>query len=209
MDIAKTRKNIRGSGAKTRGGFSIIEMIVSTSIFIIVMLIVVGAMISLDNANRKARAIRIAMDNISAATDSMSRNIRMGSYYHCGCGGLTDPTFPDQPQDCPMTDNVGAGGNACIAFESQQGEQLVYQLNAGRIERSRLGGQAGSFVPLTAPEIKISDLRFYVSGSTVDSQQPVITMLIRGQTQLNAKTITDFNIETSIGSRTPNYSSAP
>lgn len=199
-------------------GFSLIEMIVSTSVFIVVMLIVVGAMISLDTASRKARAIRVAMDNISAATDSMSRNIRMGSYYHCGCGDSTlrsvgDPTtsgdmsFPDTPRDCPMTDVDGNGGDQCIAFISQQDDHIVYQLKDGRIQRSRDGGT--TFIPLTAPEISVSDMKFFVNGTTLNSQQPAITMLLRGKASLSGKVVTDFNLQTTLGSRTPNYSTFP
>ena len=191
-------------------GFSLIEMIVASSIFIIVMLVIVGAMISLDSASRKARTIRTTMDNVSAAADSISRNVRMGSYYHCGCGGVSDPGYPTIPQDCPMTDRDGNGGDVCLGFESQQGDlgssgdQIVYRLNNNRIERSRDSGV--TFVPLTAPEIKINDLRFYVYGTTLNLTQPVVTKVIRGVATLNGKTVTDVNLETTIGSRTPNYS---
>ena len=190
-------------------GFSLIEMIVSTTVFIIVMLIVVGAMISLDTASRKARAIRVAMDNISAATDSMSRNLRMGSYYHCGCGNPLTPGDLDTAavRDCPMTDTYGGGGDVCLGFTSQQDDRVIYRLKNNRIERSRDGGV--SFIPLTAPEIIINDLRFFVSGTLQNSQQPVITMLVRGTVQQGTKTVTDFNVETTVGSRTPNYSSFP
>lgn len=197
------RKKLRTAGSAR--GFSLIEMIVSTTIFIVVMLIVVGAMISLDAASRKARSIRIAMDNISAATDSMSRNIRMGSSYHCGCGDPITPgdmTYPNTPRDCPMTDTAGSGGDMCLAFISQQDDRIIYELKNGRVQRSRDGGN--TFIPLTAPEITVGDLRFFVYGT--DSQQPVITMIMRGVANMSGKAVTDFNIETTVGSRTPNYS---
>ncbi len=201
--------------SKSGAGFSLIEMIVSTSVFIVVMLIVVGAMISLDNASRKARAIRVAMDNISAATDSMSRNIRMGSYYHCGCGDATlrgagdpttpgDMTFPDAPRDCPMSDVDGNGGDQCVAFISQQDDHIVYQLKNGRIQRSRDGGN--TFIPLTAPEITVKNLHFFVNGTQPNAQQPVVTILLGGEATLGGKVVTNFNLETTLGSRTPNYS---
>ena len=208
-----TKKRARLRNASK--GFSLIEMIVSTTVFIVVMLIVVGAMISLDNASRKARAIRVAMDNISAATDSMSRNIRMGSYYHCGCGdatvrGVGDPTtpgdmtFPSAPRDCPMSDVDGNGGDQCVAFISQQDDHMVYQLKDGRIQRSRDGGN--TFIPLTAPEIIVKNLRFFVNGTQPNAQQPVVTMLLNGEASLGGKVVTNFNLQTTLGSRTPNYS---
>ncbi len=198
---------------RPNAGFTIIEMIVSISIFIIVMLVVVGALISLSNASKKARVIRIATDNLSAAIDSMSRNIRMGSYYHCGCGGGGDPTFPAGVQSCPMTDVLGNGGGSCLAFESQNGDpltandQIVYRINSGRIQRSKDGGV--SYQDLTAPEINITDLKFFVYGTTLDQDQPVIAMLLRGTATVGGKETTTFNVQTNISARTPNFTFTP
>lgn len=185
-------------------GFTLIEMIVSMSIFIITILIIVGALISLENASRKARTVRVVTDNMSAALDSMSRNVRMGTYLHCGCNAPYDV-----PMNCPMTNDEGAGGDVCLAFESQRGDpsistdQYVYRLNANRIERSTDGG--ATFLALTAPELNVTTLRFYVSGTEYDDNQPYVTMVIRGQASTTPKTATDFNIQTTIGERTPNF----
>ena len=190
-------------GKKSKSGFSLIEMIVATTIFIIAMLIIVGALISLNNAARKARSVRLVVDNVDAAIDSMSRNIRMGSEFHCGCE--VDPAQYSVLKDCdaPM-DAQGGGGDACFAFQSQRGEKIVYQLTSGHIQRSNDGG--ATFLDLTAPEITINSLRFFVYGTTINEDQPVVTMLIRGVAQLTTKTSTDFDIQTTIGARTPHYS---
>jgi type II secretory pathway pseudopilin PulG len=196
-------------------GFTILEIIVSTSIFVIIMLIVVGALISLNNESKKARSIRVVTDNLSAAIDSMSRNIRMGSYYHCGCGDpitLGDLTYPTLPRDCQM-DPLGGGGDQCFAFESQFGnpaltqDQYIYRLSSDhRIERSRDGG--ANFVALTAPEITVKDMHFYVFGSTPDDDQPFVTLVLRGTASVTPTSATAFNIQTTLGSRTPNFSVA-
>ena len=192
-----------------QGGFTLLEMIVSTSIFIVVMLMIIGALISLTDASRKARSTRIVLDNLSAATDSMSRNMRMGSYFHCGCEA--NPLNYATPQSCPTMDPQGNGGATCLAFEAASGnplspnDQVVYQLNttSHTIERSIDGGQ--TFVGLTAPEIVMSDLRFFVYGTTVRVDQPSVTMLLRGTATLTAKTSTAFNMQTTIAARTPNF----
>ena len=207
---------MRKSNKHTKGGFTLLEMIVSSSIFVIVMLVIVGALISLNNESRKARSVRLVTDNLSAAIDSMSRNIRMGSYYHCGCGmaGVPstagDANFPDGPRDCSMTDTDGNGGDACFAFESQFGDptltsdQYVYRLFNHRIQRSKDGG--ATYIDLTAPEININTLNFIVNGSTPDQHQPAVTLLLRGTATVTPKISTDFNMQTTLGSRTPNYS---
>lgn len=198
-----------------KSGFTLIEMIVASSIFIIVMLIIVGGLISLNNESRKSRSIRLVTDNLSAAIDSMSRNMRMGAYYHCGCGTATvgDINYPDGPRDCPLTDTLGNGGDQCFAFESQFGDttiatdQFVYRLLDHRIQRSKDGG--ATFVDLTAKEINIDDMHFFVLGSTPDTHQPVVTVVIRGTASVTPAISTSFNIQTTLGSRTPNYSNFP
>ncbi len=190
--------------AGKKNGFTLIEMIVSMSIFTIALLIIVGALISLENASRKARTVRIVTDNLSAAIDSMSRNVRMGTYYHCGCVGPYTT-----PLNCPMTDDTGGGGATCLAFESQRGDpsistdQYIYRLSGNRIERSTDGGS--TFLALTAPELDVTNLRFYVTGTETSSNQPYVTMIVRGSASTTPRTATDFNIQTTIGERTPNF----
>lgn len=203
----KTTFYKKNSVAHTRG-FTLIEMIVATGIFIVAMVIIVGALISLDNASRKARSVRLVTDNLSAAIDSISRDIRMGSQFHCGCEA--SPAAYATTKDCANPiDALGGGGDICLAFESQSGysntdaDQVVYQFSGNRIQRSRDGGQ--NFLDLTAPELRVTDLRFFVTGTLINQNQPVITMLLRGTAGLTTKTTTNFDIQTTIGSRTPNY----
>jgi len=205
MNMDKKRKRTRYSG-----GFTLIEMLVSVAIFSVAMVIVVGSLVSLNDAARKARTIRIATDNLSAAVDSMSRTIRMGIDYHCELTNGAAPTGPLRaPQNCPMTDRDGGGGGDLIAVEGQQGsrstaaDQIVYRLLDNRIKRSTDGG--ATYLDLTAPEINIDHLRFYVHGTQNNEDQPMVTIVIQGTASSSQKTVTTLNIQTTIGSRTPNF----
>lgn len=131
----------------------------------------------------------------------------MGSTFHCGCEAT--PALYATPKDCSFTDNLGNGGQACFAFEGQNGDsanpadQIVYQLSGNRIQRSVDGGT--TFLDLTAPELSVNDLRFFVYGSTVNQDQPVVTMLLRGVAGVTTKEKTSLNIQTTISGRSPNY----
>ena len=189
-------------------GFTLIEMIVAIGVFLVGLLIILGSLVSINDAARKARSMRIVMDNLSAAIDSMSRTVRVGSDFNCGCGGtLTDP------QNCPMIDDLGNGGDVCIAFEGQHGnrldgtDQIIYRLSTkGRIERCIKGVLCvdQDYLPLTAPELSISSFRFYVYGTEVNEDQPVVTMLIRGSASTTRRTATTFNVQTTVAAYTPN-----
>lgn len=187
-------------------GFTLIEMIVAIGVFMVSVLIIVGSLVSLNNASRKARTERIAMDNLSAAIDSMSRSVRMGTSFHCGCGDPTTPgdtTFPATPRDCPLNYVFpnDTGGDQCLAFKGQSGDQIVFQLANGRIQRSINGA---AYLDMTAPEILITNLKFYLRGSA-QGDQPMVSVMMRGKTGVQAKTATAFNLQTTIVPRTPNF----
>lgn len=191
----------------TTKGFTLVEMIVATGIFTVAILILVGALISLTNESRKTRAIRAVSDNLGSAIESMTRSMRMGKSFYCGCG---TPSLT--PQSCSL---AGAGvGASCIAFIPQNApvspgvsDMVVYRYNATdrSIERSTQGGAVGTFLRYTAPEVQVQDLKFYVNGATAAQDQPFITITLRASAGTKDNVLTEFNIQTSVSARSPNF----
>ncbi|MEI6296366.1 MAG: type II secretion system protein [bacterium] len=68
---------------KINTGFTLIEMMVSISIFSIVMVVVIGALLLLSDANKKAQAVRAVVDNLNFAIEDITRNLRTGKDYSC------------------------------------------------------------------------------------------------------------------------------
>jgi prepilin-type N-terminal cleavage/methylation domain-containing protein len=176
-------------------GFTLIEMLVSVAIFSIVMVMALGALLSLSEANRRAELLSTATSNFNSSLDSMSRSIRTGSVYHCGTGTLT------------ITADCAANGSTQFAFLSSAGQTTVYKLGTtecangtGCILRSQDGGT--SYMSITSPDINVTALTFYVVGSTSgDSVQPKVVMLASGSTSVKAGEQTQFNVQTSITQR--------
>ena len=210
MKMFQSKLNITEKG---QGGFTLIEMTVASSMFITAVVIIMGALVSLETASRKVRATQIVMDNLGAALDSMSRTMRMGNTFNCGCGGAS----MDTPTQCEMTNTPGTSGDTCIAFEHQNGnltiptDQFLYRRSVisgnGRIERSKNSGT--SWEAMTAPEINITDLKFWVGGVAIATQQPYIIMVIRGTAVTGPKSSTTFNVQTTISQRVPNLDLTP
>ncbi len=163
--------NTTGSGER---GFTLVEMIVAVALFAVVMLVCVGALLALVNANRKAQALQSVMNNLNIALDGTVRAIREGSNFHCGGGSYTTPT------DC-------TNGDSTFAFEpygnTSSDVPWVYTFahdsnGRGRIYKSENGN---SPVAITAPEVSIEDMEFYVVGTTrKDSVQPKVVIVIKG-----------------------------
>jgi prepilin-type N-terminal cleavage/methylation domain-containing protein len=183
---------------RTTGGFSLIEMLVAVAIFSIVMMVAVGALLMMVDANRKAQGLKSAINNVNFALESMSRNIRFGTNYHC-TNGLGAPASLSNPLNCTNGANI-------VAFEAYDGDpdnytdQVVYRYNNFAIERSVNAG--GTFIPITAPEVSIDHFQFYVTGAPdSDTLQPRVLMVIRGHIGNTPKTRTEFNLQTTVSQR--------
>lgn len=200
MSTSKT-SGIRSS----RTGFTLVEVIVATALFAAIVLIVSGSLLGMLEASRKARSMRTAVENFGAAFDSISRTVRMGSVFHCGCTAPFDTTA-----SCPMSNspNAGGGGGDCFAVESENGsllnagDQIVYRLSGNRLQRSTDSGT--TWLNMTAPEIRIDELKFYVDGVTRDADQPYVVIRMSGGAGAG-KTATEFDVQTTIAMWTPNF----
>jgi len=191
-------------------GFTLIELMVSVTIFIIVMVISLGSLLSISAAERKAEALKTVMNNLSFGLESMSRTIRTGVDYHCGSGGTIT-----EPLDCQNGDDYFAfeavGGDS-----DESNDQVVYwhETDAGDcgqtgtggcIMRSVEGGANGA--PITAPEVVISHLTFYVFGSEPEFNndpvhaQPRVTITLSGAVTLGTAIPTDFELQTTVTQR--------
>lgn len=195
-------------------GFTLIEIMVAVSIFAIVMLIGVGALLTMVEVNKRAQGINSVMNNLNAAVEQMSRSIRVGSTYYCGESSVApSPLILSLPNDCANQ------GGLLLAFEETGGDpdditdQVVYRLNGTQLERSLCsganqtcaGGQKhGAWVAITAPEVEITNFRFYVTGSTPfsggDFEQPRVVMVIRGTADVQGGP-TEFTIQSSVTQR--------
>ena len=68
-------------------GFTLVEMLVAIAVFMSVMVVAIGALMSIINANKKNQAIKSVVDNVTFALDSISRDMRSGINYKCSPDG--------------------------------------------------------------------------------------------------------------------------
>jgi prepilin-type N-terminal cleavage/methylation domain-containing protein len=169
-------------------GFTLVELMTSLAVFMVIMTIAMGSVLGIFSANRKAQAESAVMNNLNLAMESMAREMRFGQNYHCGIGTYT------VPQSCPS-------GDETVSFLSSDGRQMVYRLSGNTIERSSDGG--ANFVGLTAPEIIIENLKFYVLGATEtpDESQPKVVITLKGYSGVREEERTDFSLQTVVSQR--------
>ena len=187
-----------------RRGYTIIETMITVSLFIIIVMAGMGALLNANLVHQKSSDMRSIMDNLSFIMDDMSRNLRTGYDYHCIVAG--DPIPIGEPN--PKTKSCDGGGG--ISFKSTNPiSQWVYYMgtidgNAG-IFRSTNGGS--TFIKLTPDEVIITmaDSGFTVLGAEPpalgNQQQPFATINLVGKIILKNNVETPFSLQTSVSQR--------
>ena len=183
------------SGGSAQAGFTLIELLISVAVFTIVMVGAMSALLTIVNLSRKAHSLDSVMNNLNFAIDEMSRTMRVGSDYQCigqvsgGNGtdcisGGTGVTFKDQ-------------GGATVTYQAVQHDQA----NPSLFEITKTTG--GVTEPLTAPEIYIQNLKFYVFGTAPypDLSQPRMLIVLQGYAGENPSTRSYFKIQTTVSQR--------
>lgn len=196
-----------------------IEIIVSISIFTVVMLITMGALLTLNDSSRKAQAIRTVIDNLNFTLEDMNRKIRTGDLYYCyEAINKFSHTHVPITHDCPTTGGptlvlrpqalvVGeAPGWLAYSFEKDPvtGNGGIYVRN-GTIVGSNIDFSTPR-MEITSPEVNIKNMEFRVIGAekpvTGEKRQPMVIIDISGTVDLQKDRLkTDFSLQTAVSQR--------
>ncbi len=186
---------------QTNKGFTLVEIMVSVSIFAMVMLMATASVFSIVEANKKTHTLKSVMTNLNFALESMARDMRVGFRYACGA------SVPlGSAQSC-------AGGDVVFRFKANRdvdgdglydsadlNDQIEYSLSSNRIMK-RIYGGSGSNLAITAAEMTITSLKFYATGTaTSDGKQPKVVITVQGYAG-EGTTKSSFNIETTVTQR--------
>lgn len=202
--MKRSRKN-------KKRGFTIIEIMIAISVFLVVITIGMGSLLNAHLLHQKSDDFRSIMDNLSFIMEDMANNLRTGSSYHC----VDDDHTLSGSLAAPLSGNP-SNDNECwgIAFEYQEGDpddlfdQWVYYLdNDGKLWKTTEWpydpGDSGSrYYQLTPDEVKLtSNTRFIISGAEAgDNKQPYVVVRLVG-TITSKGVATPFSLQTSVSQR--------
>jgi prepilin-type N-terminal cleavage/methylation domain-containing protein len=179
-------------------GFTLIEMLVAVFVFSIIMTIATGAIFSIVSANKTSQALKSVMDNLSSAVDTMSREIRYGENYNCVD---SSPTLND-PASC------STAGSSFIRFVNKDGQRVIYTFTDefdGNNEEALyrcIERVSDDCFRMTAEEVDIDNLRFYVSGASLDEpDHPKVLITISGKAK-HRSSVAPFDLQTMVSQRT-------
>lgn len=114
---------------KQQAGFTLIELMVASAIFIVVTVTGVAVLINATNNYRTTSEIRQSMDTLAFVMEDMSRTIRLGTMFHCG-----NWVNIDQFDSCEVgtSTTLGQLGGLALSLEGYRGDpsdpndQVVY-----------------------------------------------------------------------------------
>lgn len=153
-----------------KNGFTLIELMVATTLFVIIMLSAMGSLFMLLDESKNSRALRLAMDNVNFAMDSMTRSIRMGTDY--------------------------SGNGTIISFNSQDDKLISYKLvtksdGTGNTIQKCLS--ALECVSIISPDVNIDVLNFTLKKDP--DTQPSVYIMTKGTVKVKGIP-TSFSIQT-------------
>jgi type II secretory pathway pseudopilin PulG len=196
-----------------KAGYTIIETMISISLFIVIVMTGMSALLNANLLHQKSRDMRSIMDNLSFIMEDMSTNLRTGYNYRCYSVDDTDiaATNISVPRSCES-------GGWGISFEQQNGvldddpdpaitdyhdeDQWAYYVrNNGIFRSSAVDGL--NFMRLTPNEVSIDTENSYFSISGAESDddlQPSVTIKLVG-TVTSKGVVTPFSLKTSVSQR--------
>lgn len=186
-------------------GFTLVELMVSLTIFSIVMLVSTGTLLIMIDVNAKAQAIYSSTTNLTFALDNMTREIRTGYHYYCGSDPGDGYSLRDTPRNCDSDDNA----NYITFTKEKNGDRVGYRLNEdgdrGVIEQKI---EDGNWIPLTSVDVDVEGFTLIVNGTDpatgsgpTDSIQPTVDFTIFGYVNNGLEIDTEFSIQSHVVQR--------
>lgn len=155
-------------------GFTLIEMLVSLTLFSVVVVITIGSIFTIIDSNRKSQSLSLVMNDLNFAIESMTRDIK-----------TAEPDSLDENGDS-------------IRYINSANEDVNYFLDSNTIKR-QIG--IGDPVNILSDQIVIEEFKPRLFDLYSGLQQPKMLLYIKGYVQITEKTKSDFFIQTTITPR--------
>ena len=196
--------------AKLVCGFTLVEMMVAIAVFSVVMVTAMSALLNIIDANNKARAIKIAVDNVSFALEGISKDMRMGTEYACAM----QSDGVDPVGSCRNGGDIIKYRSPRAPFEADGVTRKFAYYKYDSVNKniqeclSTISTDctfSGPFTPITSSEVKIMNMKFYVLNDDLTTpliEQPRMIITLTGEAGwAKDKIKTDFDLQTSVSQR--------
>lgn len=174
---------------KEKNGFTLIEIMVAVSIFVIVAFIVTSTLLAILDASRRANKIRLIVDNMNFALDSMTVKMKFGSTYDTSTSGQIEFTDREGNQICYKRVTAGTAPNIIGSIAKCMGGCGV-------------GGDCSKNI--TTSEISVDELSFYKSQCGGGCLNEEIVILVKASAEIKKDQTIDLDFQTAVSKATSN-----
>jgi prepilin-type N-terminal cleavage/methylation domain-containing protein len=189
MSVTQLQKN---------NGFTLIEMLVSLSLFTIVVTIAVGAFLSLIGASKSVQEEQSVMTTLTFVLDSMTREIRTGTNFYCNTSSVLDnatQVATGTVQDCVNgSDGVSFVEAGSSVTGGAASPRIAYYFDDGAATNTVMR-KVGNGTPesIVSDGITVTDAEFFVTGTDrlgtgTDINQPTVTIILEARDESGATT---------------------
>ncbi len=186
-------------------GFTLVELLVSLALFTVIVTAAVGSLYTVNQASVKVGAMRTVLDNLSFATESMSRTIRTGDLIICG--GVDNQSGT---ANCALGNSNGPG-NEISLYSTIDSAIIEYRWRTDsltgnyEIQKCTVVNNSvndNNCVSITNPEVNVQKMSFYVDGAdATDGKQPSVMILMQGVATAGINNIAPFAIQELVSQR--------
>ncbi len=183
-----------------RQGFTLIELMVAVSIFSIVLMMALGTVLTIMDANRKARTLTEVMNNLNFSLETMTRSLKTG----------VEPGVTGDANGAILS-VVGIILEEDVAGDRFRREVIEYQRREDDSERGYIGTRScaaaedvytcssGTWIPITSDQVDVTKMTFSVYAG--ENNQPRTQLSIEGDVRINDKISSSFSLQTTVSQR--------
>ncbi len=176
------KKGIKSSAS----GFTLIEMLVSVGLFSVVLTVTLGSILTIADANKKARSLMSVMGNLNFAVDAVVRSVKTGSDLN-------------KFGDCISTEQVDYEA-ANPGSDPRQTVSYCWEVDGDGRGSITKQVESGAVLPLTSPDVDIDYMNFGVFG-TAPGDQPRVAINMEGTVTISPRVSSSFTIQTTVSQR--------
>ncbi|PKM87091.1 hypothetical protein CVU83_03405 [Candidatus Falkowbacteria bacterium HGW-Falkowbacteria-2] len=175
-------------------GLSLIEVLISTTLFVIILLALTGIFKMILDSQRQSIATQNVQENVKYFYEVISKEIRMAQRSSNACSSI-----PNTARFATSTNTYGD----VLHLKNYHGECVTYSLDEDngilrfKVVRESGGNAIGGF--LTPAKINIKSLRFYVR-EPVD-EQAYVTINLMAEAIGREASYSEMTVQTTITSR--------
>ncbi len=183
-------------------GFTLIEMLVSVALFSIVVMISLGAILTILDANRKARTLTEVMSNLNFAVEMITRSLKTGVEPQ---NGQVDGGWVSVDSIVLSEDDAGTERfkRQKTRYKKMEDSGRGYIAVCSDFDFEDNGCPSKDWSAITSEMIDVQQFETIVvgGGKNNDNTQPRVHIFLKGTVKINAKISSDFSLQTTVSQR--------